>query len=540
MASSRKVSIVPVLWSRKNKDGMFPLKVRVTINRKSKYYPLGVFIKKTDWSEFRKLVKSSHPEFNKINFNLQNLLEQLETKYQNSESDEKDTTIVNSLSDYIRKQISQKSKGNKFYTSKRYNTLLQHLIAYWGNDNIYFYDLNADFVLEFRYFLETNIESRGLDGKPSMNTVNNYLKALSALINKAIDDGVFNGKTPFKKGHVPDKKRSSKITLNRDEMWFLGNLNESMEGMNKGIWDAKNLFLFSFWSQGIRVGDALQLKYGSFSDGYFEIVMEKTKGKHRFPLTENNVIYLMDYIPGVPPFYDWVEKLFVSTNLKEGKDEHFKAFGEIPYPLPKEIELLGGYTMFQGDRMALYRVLKGQLPIINQRMRQEDRVRTYFDDNLELYSSEFYQKMKERANPIDLHYFNALEESTRLYRRLCMSFFVEFAQNPKNKDTFIFPYLRGLESDRTNKRWNKISSSTALINKNLRKISERYQIRKFSTHYARHTFTSLSKEMGVDIYDLKQWLGHSSVKVTEGYINTVDSGGSQSHSERMKGYLEGS
>jgi len=44
--------------------------------------------------------------------------------------------------------------------------------------------------------------------------------------------------------------------------------------------------------------------------------------------------------------------------------------------------------------------------------------------------------------------------------------------------------------------------------------------------------------MGVDIYDLKNWLGHTSVKTTEGYVNSVDSSGVVRHNERMNNWFK--
>jgi len=535
MTSSRKISIVPILWSRKNKNGEFPLKVRVTINRKSKYHPLGVYLKKSDWSVTRKLVKSSHPDFQRINYSLENLMKQIE---QNLEQDEvkgsgRETSLIISFTDFVR----QKIKREKYYNSKRYNTFLQHLIQFWGNENIQFYDLNSEFVLDFRNYLENNIDSRGFTG-PSVNTVNNYLKTFRTLINKSIDDGVFRGQNPFKRGHIPDKKRTTKVTLDKEDMWFLNEMDEKMEGMTKGMWDSKNIFLFSFWSQGIRIGDVLQLRYGNYSDGFFIIKTQKNDVFLRFPVTEYNVRRLIEYIPGVPSFFDWTEKLFYSTNLTEGRDDDFKSYGKFSYPISKEIELLGSYTSFQQHKIRLYTELKSQLTSYNEKIHQEDRVKFYFDEKLLLYSQSYYEKVREKGNPIDLHWMESYEESKKLYLKLCMKYFIDFVNKTKNKDMFVFPFLRGLEkSENNNVKWNKISSSTALINKNLSKISENFKLKKFSTHFARHTFTSLSKEMGTDIYDLKRWLGHSSVKVTEGYINTIDTSGSEKHTQKMKDFL---
>jgi integrase len=535
MTSSRKISIVPILWSRKNKNGEFPLKVRVTINRKSKYHPLGVYLKKSDWSVTRKLVKSSHPDFQRINYSLENLMKQIE---QNLEQDEvkgsgRETSLIISFTDFVR----QKIKREKYYNSKRYNTFLRHMIQFWGNENIQFYDLNSEFVLDFRNYLENNIDSRGFTG-PSVNTVNNYLKTFRTLINKSIDDGVFRGQNPFKRGHIPDKKRTTKVTLNSEDMWYLNMMDENMEGMTKGMWDAKNVFLFSFWSQGIRIGDALQLRYGNYQDGFFVIKTQKNDVFLRFPVTESNVSRLIEYIPGVPSFFDWTEKLYYSANPFHVGDEIFKFNTKFDPSNKSESELLGTHVNLQSNKIRLFQELKGQLPHFNEKLQELDRVKFYFDDRFKLYSKEFYQKVKERNNPIDLHWMNLYEESKRLYLRVCMNFFIDFASKSKNKEGYVFPFLRGLEkSENNNVKWNKISSSTALINKNLSKISENFKLKKFSTHFARHTFTSLSKEMGTDIYDLKRWLGHSSVKVTEGYINTIDTSGSEKHTQKMKTYL---
>ncbi len=41
-------------------------------------------------------------------------------------------------------------------------------------------------------------------------------------------------------------------------------------------------------------------------------------------------------------------------------------------------------------------------------------------------------------------------------------------------------------------------------------------------HTLRHTFATRMLESGVDIYTLKELLGHSSVSVTEGYLHLCD------------------
>ena len=68
-----------------------------------------------------------------------------------------------------------------------------------------------------------------------------------------------------------------------------------------------------------------------------------------------------------------------------------------------------------------------------------------------------------------------------------------------------------------------IGSKNALINKYLKRIATLAEINKnISFHIARHSFAKIAKEKGVDNAHLKNILGHSSIKITEGYMGNFD------------------
>jgi site-specific recombinase XerD len=46
--------------------------------------------------------------------------------------------------------------------------------------------------------------------------------------------------------------------------------------------------------------------------------------------------------------------------------------------------------------------------------------------------------------------------------------------------------------------------------------------KKLTNHLSRHSITSISKSLGSDVYDLKDMLGHTNVKQTETYINSIN------------------
>ena len=535
MSKRTHVSVTPVLWSRKDKDNLHPIKIRVTKNRKSKYITVGYSIRKSEWSQYKRCVKTNHPEFEKINYEIS----QMVSKVEGSETTKVSGVQVGSnLVEYIKLLIEQKRGGNKYYSTKRYNTLLQHLVSFWGHETIHFYDIDSNIISEFRLYLETNIKPKGLDKEPSPNTVNNYLKVLRSVFNRSIKDSVFFGESPFKDGHIPQKVRTPKITLDRNDIWFLDNLTEDRENMTRRMWDSINVFLFCFWSQGIRIGDCLQLKYGNLVDGIFEITIDKTERKHRFPLTRNNLFRILFYIDGLPDFFSWEKGKYYSTNMVEGEDDNFIGFGELPYPLTPEVEMVGAYTRLIQDRITLYENLEKSLTKYNRSRHINNRVDLYVDDKYNLYDRDYFHLVQNSNNSMDNHWFNLYHESKDLFLRLGMKYLVQYSNRKENQNKFIFPFLRGLENEVGVRRWNKISSSTTIVNKNLKKISQRYGIRHFSSHYSRHTFTSLSKDMGVDIYDLKNWLGHTSIRTTEGYINSVDSSGVLRHNEKLNDFFK--
>ena len=68
-----------------------------------------------------------------------------------------------------------------------------------------------------------------------------------------------------------------------------------------------------------------------------------------------------------------------------------------------------------------------------------------------------------------------------------------------------------------------VSSKNALINKNLKKIATKAEINKnISFHISRHSFAKIAKDKHVDNNHLKNLLGHSNIKITEGYMGNFE------------------
>ena len=71
---------------------------------------------------------------------------------------------------------------------------------------------------------------------------------------------------------------------------------------------------------------------------------------------------------------------------------------------------------------------------------------------------------------------------------------------------------------------NAISSATAIINKQLKKIAEKVGIEKnISTHVGRHSYATALLTSDIPLPVIKEMLGHSDIKVTQIYAKVVDS-----------------
>lgn len=93
-----------------------------------------------------------------------------------------------------------------------------------------------------------------------------------------------------------------------------------------------------------------------------------------------------------------------------------------------------------------------------------------------------------------------------------------------NQKGYIFPFLDS-HADYSNDfvLRNRVSVRNAEVNKNLKIIGMKIKTAKsISFHMSRHSFADYARKMGVDMQTIRLMLGHSSLKVTEGYLNSLN------------------
>ena len=90
-----------------------------------------------------------------------------------------------------------------------------------------------------------------------------------------------------------------------------------------------------------------------------------------------------------------------------------------------------------------------------------------------------------------------------------------------DKNAFIFPHINK-EMDAYQKRAT-YQQLTKIINKYMKLIASEVGIgKKVTTYYARHSFATVLKRSGTKIEMISELLGHSSVDVTESYLDSFE------------------
>lgn len=496
----KKVSITPVLYPRKDKDGLYPVKIRITENRISRFENLGFSVSKPHWLKSTKRVSVSNPNHRELNFLIEKKLNEF------TEIQEKNGIVHTgkiNVFDGLEKKIGQ-FNGSQYYSKKRYRTLFYHLESFWGNRDLNYYDIDKDFFVDFKnYLLENMVARNTLTNIPSSNSIGNYLKVLRTFLLEKQTEGIYLYNMNNFKKVIPQQTRTPKKTLSPQEIWKLDNILPNHPGFRPMLWNTLNTFMFCFWSQGLRIGDCLRLKWGNIEDGVIVLKMEKTDRELIIQLNSSNIHRIKLYMSNYYPIWDWTNKKW---NNYYNDDFDSSKFSEWLFCHETDHQEWVNYIEEVKDE-DFDMISSSYAPNI-------DRVQ------MDRYGSKYNKIIKEKYPTL----YNDKNDRLEMLNRELIKSIGEYANKEENKNTYIFPFMRGFENERDlTKLSNKVSSAITLVNKSLREISEILEMeKKFSTHWSRHSITSISKGLGVDIYDLKNWLGHTSIKTTESYVNTVN------------------
>lgn len=277
-----KTTFALELNHKPSKAGKYSIFIRITQNQKHRRIKSSFeATSPRDWNKLKGEFRPSEPNYKKWNAGLAEELEKVKDTYRSLEASNESISPVNIKQEATKieyaKQVSflafAEEEVANIYTLGRYrdwkkhNGFLNKLKAYLQSKHkkdIEFTELTPSLIADFNKYLNTLENSRISGKKLHQNTIQEVLILFRRLINKAIEkDFMEYNKNPFLK-FKPKGITTQKEKLTEAEISQFAELN-----LEKGslIWNARNMFLFSFYCAGIRVGDLLLLRWKNIEKG---------------------------------------------------------------------------------------------------------------------------------------------------------------------------------------------------------------------------------------------------------------------------------
>jgi len=246
--------------------GIFPVKYRITYQRKSVYYPSGFDMTEKDWEalpgtrkeELKELRKYIIDGFEVIKDHVNKLieadtftLEALNTRMKKGSK--------TSLLDAFDSRIEELRGKGQIGTATHYHCAKKCIEGFMQTDlkktDIKFSEVTSDWLKRF--------EKHMLKDHKSFTTVSMYMRALRAIINEAKKRGIItSSQYPFNDYQIPTTKgRKMALTVSQIKQILDHSLTLDIDQRYRDLW------FFSYLCNGINMNDLLRLKYTDIQNG---------------------------------------------------------------------------------------------------------------------------------------------------------------------------------------------------------------------------------------------------------------------------------
>lgn len=268
-----------VLRKKLNKDGTYPLAIRITRDRKSSFIHLGYGLKENDWDRKTQKVKKSYPNSGRLNALITSKLNEANAQLLGMELQK--TTVS---SQAIKEQIKPKG-GMTFFSQAdayleslknagKYNqhtadgARIKYFKEFLKEKDLAFSDITHGLIERLKIYLKS-------ERKVGERTIQNYLAVLRSVFGFAIANKVIDrSMSPFGKEGISIKfPESTKVGISKADLEKL----ERVVLDNTEHDHARNLWLTSYYFAGMRISDVLRLRWTDF----YEMRLNYTMGKNK-------------------------------------------------------------------------------------------------------------------------------------------------------------------------------------------------------------------------------------------------------------------
>lgn len=302
-----------VRWKHQaNKNGEFPIFIRITEDRKSRYIKTGLYALEEDWDEKENLFRTKyrkaedqykipiHDDYNKIlkkkHTEAESVVSKLTLTDKLISSEQVKNEILrakklgkDSVLKYIDHIVDELKKQNKIGTSTCYKDLKRSLKAFLkviGKEDITFIEITTDFLKKYEADFRTrDVKDTGISF---------YFRSLRAVMNKAIAEGL------CKRDHYPfDQYKISKFDTHTSKRAITKKDIEAIKKLEievgSSLFHARNIFLFSYYNRGINFSDIAMLKWENVRNNRLTYTRLKTGKQYNLLMLEPTLDILTYY-----------------------------------------------------------------------------------------------------------------------------------------------------------------------------------------------------------------------------------------------------
>ncbi|APA64249.1 site-specific integrase [Maribacter sp. 1_2014MBL_MicDiv] len=347
-------SIKLKLKNKANSNGEYPIVLQIIKNRKVKIISLGVFGNPKTWDSKEGLFKSNHNNAIILNTKLEKIklkarlilleFEEEDINFTLDEFEAKFRTASNetlSVFEYWNEIIAEMESSEKFGNADVNKDTKRSLSKFHGSEKLFFSQISVYFLEKYEVFLRSNGGTNGGIGVK--------MRALRALYNSAIRRGFAKkNRYPFAVYKISKLKSSPiKRALPKE---FINKI-EALENLNSNrLTNARNYFLFSFYTRGMNFIDMALLKWSNISENRIYYTRNKTKVNFNIkilpPIQEILNYYQLngnhtDYV--FPILY---REDYSSEQIKERKKKMLKEYNKDLKQIAKLCDINKSFTSY--------------------------------------------------------------------------------------------------------------------------------------------------------------------------------------------------
>ena len=264
---------------RAKNNGLYPVKLRITYDRKQKYYPTPHSLSKMEFEKIKngeRLKIEEKALKNKV-FDFEKKASDIISDMLFFDWDEFDKKYIENrgAKEFIKvayeQRIEELTLNEQIGTASQYTSAIKSLENFLPNSK--FTSFTPQILQNYERFM--------IDKGRSKSTISMYLRSLRCIYNNAIANNyILPNLYPFRKNiHERDKyeipeSKNIKKSLNKAELEKIFNYKCKPNSIRE---KARDYWVFIYLTNGLNVKDLMLLKYGNITDNTTQFIREKTK-----------------------------------------------------------------------------------------------------------------------------------------------------------------------------------------------------------------------------------------------------------------------